>query len=101
MPPLLAKAMAAREATLDEARPEAVARQHARGRWTARERIAALFDPDTFVEYGQLAQPQIRSLGDGPADGLVMGVGQVDGVSVCAFTYDYTVMGGSQSPTNH
>ena len=99
--PLLAKAMAAKEATLDEARPTAVARQHARGRWTARERIAAAFDPETFVEYGQLAQPQIRSLGDAPADGSVMGVGRVDGVAVCAFTYDYTVMGGSQSPTNH
>ncbi|WP_419916132.1 acyl-CoA carboxylase subunit beta [Candidatus Poriferisodalis sp.] len=101
VPPLLAKAMAAKEATLDEARPAAVERQHARGRWTARERIAALFDPGTFVEYGQLAQPQIRSLGDAPADGLVMGVGRVDGVAVCAFTYDYTVMGGSQSPHNH
>ncbi|WP_423923618.1 acyl-CoA carboxylase subunit beta [Candidatus Poriferisodalis sp.] len=99
--PLLAKTLAARDATLDETRPTAVARQHARGRWTARERIAALFDPGTFVEYGQLAQPQLRSLGDAPADGLVMGVGLVDGVSVCAFTYDYTVMGGSQSPRNH
>ena len=101
LPPRLAKAMAAKEATLDAARSVAVARQHARGRWTARQRIAALFDPETFVEYGQLAQPQIRSLGDAPADGLVMGVGLVDGVSVCAFSYDYTVMGGSQSPTNH
>lgn len=101
VPPLLAKAMAAKEATLDESRPDAVARQHARGRWTARERITALFDPGTFVEYGQLAQPQRRSLGNAPADGLVMGVGQVDGVAVCAFSYDYTVMGGSQSPRNH
>lgn len=100
-PPLLAKTQAARRATLDDARPEAIARQHGRGRWTARERITALFDPETFVEYGQLAQPQRRSLGDAPADGLVMGVGLVDGVSVCAFTYDYTVMGGSQSPRNH
>ncbi len=101
IPPLLAKAESARQDTLDDARPVAINRQHSRGRWSARERISALFDPGTFVEYGQLAQPQRRSLGDAPADGLVMGVGLVDGVSVCAFTYDYTVMGGSQSPQNH
>ncbi|MGD9752849.1 MAG: acyl-CoA carboxylase subunit beta [Acidimicrobiia bacterium] len=91
----------ARAATLDASRTAAVQRQHDRGRWTARERIAALFDPDTFVEYGQLAQPKTRALGDGPADGLIMGVGLVDGRPVCAFTYDYTVFGGSQSPRNH
>lgn len=98
---MLAKVLDARAKTLDDARPAAVQRQHDRGRWTARERIAALFDPDTFVEYGQLAQPATRALGDGPADGLVMGVGQVGGAPVCAFSYDYTVFGGSQSPRNH
>lgn len=101
LPPLLRKVLDARAATLDRARPEAVARQHGRGRWTARERIEALFDPDTFVEYGQLVRPASRQLGDGPADGLVMGVGLVGGSPVCAFSYDYTVFGGSQSPRNH
>ncbi|MFN0089619.1 MAG: acyl-CoA carboxylase subunit beta [Acidimicrobiales bacterium] len=101
IPPLLAKVHEARAATLDAARPEAVARQHGRGRWTARERLAAFFDPDTFVEYGQLAVPATRSLGEGPADGLVQGVGQLQGRPVCAFSYDYTVFGGSQSPRNH
>jgi acetyl-CoA carboxylase carboxyltransferase component len=99
--PLLDKVLAARRATLDEERPEAVARQHARGRWTARERLNRLFDPGTFVEYGQLAAPASRHLGEGPADGLVMGVGMVDGHAVCAASYDYTVFGGSQSPRNH
>ena len=101
LPPLLQRVIVARQASLDASRPEAVARQHGRGRWTARERLAALFDADTFVEYGQLAQPATRSLGDGPADGLVMGIGQVDGRPACAFSYDYTVFGGSQSPRNH
>ena len=98
---LLARVLAARAATLDDARPEAVRRQHDRGRWTARERLASLFDAGSFVEYGQLAQPATKALGDGPADGLVMGVGLVDGSAVCAFSYDYTVFGGSQSPRNH
>ena len=101
VPALLRKVLDARAATLDEHRPEAVARQHGRGRWTARERLAALFDPGTFVEYGQLVRPASRQLGDGPADGLVMGVGRADGHTVCAFSYDYTVFGGSQSPRNH
>ena len=97
IPPLLRKLLDARAATLDAARPEAVARQHERGRWTARERIEALFDGDTFVEYGQLVRPASRQLGAGPADGLVMGVGLVDGSPVCAFSYDYTVFGGGSS----
>jgi acetyl-CoA carboxylase carboxyltransferase component len=101
VPPLLQKVLDARQATLDENRPNAVDRQHGRGRWTARERIAALFDRDTFVEYGQLTAPASRHLGEGPADGLVMGVGKVDGHTVCAASYDYTVFGGSQSPRNH
>jgi len=101
VPPLLQKVRDARAASLDAARPEAIARQHGRGRWTARERIEAFFDPGTFVEYGQLAQPETRKLGNAPADGLVMGVGRTGGMAVCAFTYDYTVFGGSQSPRNH
>ena len=72
--------------------------QHAN---TAETRVEALFDVDTFVEYGQLVRPASRQLGVGPADGLVMGVGLVEGSPVCAFSYDYTVFGGSQSPRNH
>ena len=44
-----------RAAILDDARPKAVAQQRKRGRWTAREGIAALVDPQSFVEYGGLA----------------------------------------------
>lgn len=101
IPLSLQRVFDARAATLDANRPGAVALQHARGRLTARERIESLFDADTFVEYGQLTQPATKALGDGPADGLVMGVGQVQGRTVCAFSYDYTVFGGSQSPRNH
>ena len=93
---------------LDEARPEAVARRHASGRRTARENIADLCDPGSFVEYGPLviaAQRRRRSIEDlianTPADGLVGGVGAVAGRPVIAMSYDYTVLAGTQGLQNH
>ncbi|HAN68241.1 MAG TPA: carboxyl transferase, partial [Halieaceae bacterium] len=75
---------------------ERIARQHARGRLTARERIAALVDEDSFREYGLLAgghhpqgQPAVA------ADGLVGGVARLDGSSVVLLVEDFTVQGGS------
>jgi len=68
--------------TLDANRPEAVAKRHSLGLRTARENIADLCDPDSFLEYGALAvaaQSQRRSTEDliknTPADGMVTGVG--------------------------
>jgi acetyl-CoA carboxylase carboxyltransferase component len=94
-----ADVVAARAARLDDARPGAVKRQHDQGRWTARERIDALADLGSFVEYGGLLRPATAAL-DGPADGLVAGHATVDGRPVCLMSYDYTVQGGSQSPRN-
>lgn len=90
----------ARGATLDEARTEAVAKHHARGHWTAREAIAALLDPESFVEYGGLAKPATEGM-SGAADGLIMGTGKVDGRPVVLVAYDYTVYAGTQSAVNH
>jgi acetyl-CoA carboxylase carboxyltransferase component len=90
----------ARARQLDAERPEAVARQHARGRTTARENIAALLDADSFVEYGMLARPA-RSDMQGAADGLVMGTGTADGLPLVTIAYDYTVHAGTQSAINH
>ncbi|HEY8532648.1 MAG TPA: acyl-CoA carboxylase subunit beta [Micromonospora sp.] len=91
--------MAAHEAVLDAARPEAVARQHSRGKLTARERIAALVDPGTFVEYGRLAtadESYEDVVGiDSPADGVVTGIGDVNGRPAAIIATDFTVMGGS------
>jgi acetyl-CoA carboxylase carboxyltransferase component len=59
----------ARRAPTDAARPEAIAKQRARNAWTARERIDALVDPDSFREYGLLAraaQPDVNAPADGP-----------------------------------
>lgn len=100
--------------TRDEARPEAVAKRHARGHRTAREWIGQLVDPDTFVEYGSLAvaaQRGRRSLDDltrnTPADGIITGLGTInDGDAArsdrCAvLAYDYTVLAGTQGYFNH
>ncbi len=101
--------------TLDEARPEAVARRRAKNQRTARENIEDLCDPGTFVEYGPLvlaAQRRRHSLEEliqkSPADGMITGVGRVNGdlfdepASRCAvMSYDYTVFAGTQGGQNH
>ena len=77
-----------------------IAKQHERGKLTVRERLNLLFDQDTFVEFGLLAQQQAVRGGepdpDGtPADGVVTGHGQVEGRQVWVIAYDFTVMAGS------
>jgi acetyl-CoA carboxylase carboxyltransferase component/acetyl/propionyl-CoA carboxylase alpha subunit len=104
----LAEALARRAATLDAARPDAVARRHTRGKQTARENLDALFDPDSFIEYGALtvaAQRRRRSMEElirlSPADGVVAGIGTIDGASCAALAYDYTAMAGTQGFMGH
>jgi acetyl-CoA carboxylase carboxyltransferase component len=93
---------------LDSARAEAVAKRHASGRRTARENLSALVDDGTFVEYGPLmfaAQEQRRPrdelIARTPADGLVGGVGEIDGRHAVVMSYDYTVLAGTQGMRNH
>ena len=93
---------------LDAARPDAVARRRERGRRTARENLAELLDDGTYVEYGPLlfaAQEARRSreelIARTPADGLVAGVGEIDGRPCVAMSYDYTVLAGTQGMRNH
>jgi propionyl-CoA carboxylase beta chain len=77
----------------------AIEAQHAKGKMTARERVEALLDPDSFVEFDQLARhrstnfdmDQRRPYGDG----VVSGYGTIDGRPVCVFSQDFTVFGGS------
>src|SRR5207248_990367 len=96
------------EIGLDAARPDAVARRHERAQRTARENLADLLDEGSFVEYGPLifaAQERRRSreelIARTPADGLVGGVGAVDGRPCVAMSYDYTVLAGTQGMRNH
>lgn len=99
---------------LDANRPDAVARRRATGQRTARENIADLCDPDSFMEYGALviaAQRRRRSLQElmerTPGDGMVAGIGRVNGAQFgdqgrcILMTYDYTVLAGTQGMQNH
>ena len=81
--------------------PEAVEKQHRRGKLTARERIDRFFDPGTFVEL----MPFIRHRETGfgmdkraiPAEGVIVGYGKVNGRTVCAWAQDFTASGGTMS----
>ncbi|MCP4872846.1 MAG: acyl-CoA carboxylase subunit beta [Proteobacteria bacterium] len=70
-----------------------IARQHDRGKMTARERIDVLLDDGSFLELGLHGSEYTEK--HVPADGVVTGVGKVDGRSVCVAAYDFTVLGGS------
>ncbi len=113
--PDLAEFYRRREFTLDRARPEAVARRRKTGQRTTRENIEDLCDPDSFVEYaslvvaGRLRRNSMDELIQRtPGDGLVMGLGRVNGGEfpdeksrIIAMSYDYTVLAGTQGLRNH
>ncbi|HTQ41451.1 MAG TPA: acyl-CoA carboxylase subunit beta [Polyangiaceae bacterium] len=84
---------------------EKIEKQHARGKMTARERLAAFFDDGVFFEIGMHGTQMGLAAGpDGtdrpPADGVVTTFGKVDGRMVCCAAYDFTVKGGSMGPTS-
>ncbi|MCX6001463.1 MAG: carbamoyl-phosphate synthase large subunit, partial [Chloroflexi bacterium] len=101
--------------TLDENRPQAVAKRRSKNRRTARENVNDLCDPGSFIEYGPLAvaaQRSRRSLDDliknTPADGLIAGIGTVnrdnfaeDKARCMVLAYDFTVLAGTQGLMNH
>ncbi len=79
--------------------PKEVETQHNKKRLTARERIEALFDPNSFCEVDSLVLPRYEKyLGDKSSregDGVVIGYGTIGGRYVCAAAQDAAVMGGS------
>ncbi len=111
----LAEVRSRHRATLDAARPDAVAKRRRTGQRTARENVEDLCDPGSFIEYGALAlaaQRRRLSVPDliriSPADGLVAGVGSVNGAlfdeeraRVMVLAYDFTVLAGTQGGMNH
>jgi len=101
--------------TLDTARPAAIAKRHAQGLRSARENIADLCDPGSFIEYGALAvaaQSRRRTpedlIANTPADGIVTGIGAVnrrdfgeEKSRTVVMAYDATVLAGTQGVRNH
>ncbi len=79
--------------------PERVERQHGQNKLTVRERLDLLYDEGTFVEWSLLAHHQSQSPAmQGkftPADGVITGVGEIDGRKAAVIAYDFTVMAGS------
>ncbi len=76
---------------------ERVERQHEQGKLAARERLALLFDEDSFVEFGLWVKHRCPELEgrEYPADGVVTGKGEVAGRAVFSFSQDFTVGGGA------
>ena len=100
--------------TLDKNRPEAVAKRRSFGYRMIRESVAQLVDPGTFKEYWPLTVARQHTRFDietlrknTPADGLVAGIGAVNGHlfkadnRVMVIAYDYTVLAGTQGARNH
>lgn len=90
-----------RERSLQGGGPQRIEQQHARGRLTARERLALLLDAGSFQELGALATHNVADFGLDqqrfPGDGVVTGFGKVSGRRVAVFAHDFTVLGGSFS----
>jgi acetyl-CoA carboxylase carboxyltransferase component len=88
-----------RAAALEPAGPGSNARQHARGKRTARERIAALVDLDSFTELDMFAVHRSTAFGlderEFLGDGVVTGRATIDGRQIFLFSQDFTVLGGS------
>jgi acetyl/propionyl-CoA carboxylase alpha subunit/acetyl-CoA carboxylase carboxyltransferase component len=113
--PDLATLIERHRGTLDEGRPAAVERRRKTGQRTARENLDDLLDPGSFIEYGSLVVAARRKrhsleklIEQTPADGMVMGLGRINGarfgdeVARCAvMAYDYTVLAGTQGAYNH
>src|SRR3954468_15512978 len=88
-----------REPAIHSASEAAVEKQHGKGKMTARERIEKLLDPGSFQELDAFVRHRTsdfdmlknRPLGDA----VVTGHGTIDGRTVCVFSQDFTVFGGS------
>ncbi len=78
---------------------EAVAKQHDRGKRTARERVEALVDEGSFVEFDRFVVHRTNAFGldekEFLGDGVITGRAAIDGRQVFLFSQDFTVLGGS------
>ena len=88
-----------RQAVMAAGGEERVAKQHASGKLTARERMEALFDDGTFVEINDMIASRCSDFGmdkkKKPGDGVVTGYGYIHGRLAFASSQDFTIGGGS------
>lgn len=79
--------------------PQAEAKQHAKGKLTARERLDLLLDPGSFVEVDRYRVHRCQNFNmesrQVPGDGVITGHGTIDGRLVYVFSQDFAVFGGS------
>ncbi len=84
--------------------PERIAKEHKKGKLTARERIHFLLDEGSFEEIGMFVTHRCHDFGMEkqkiPGDGVVTGYGTINGRLVYVFAQDFTVFGGSLSETH-
>ena len=77
----------------------AIEKQEAMGKLTARNRILALLDENSFQEYDLFVEHEARGFGMEkkvlPGDGVITGTGTIFGAPVCIYAQDFTVAGGS------
>ena len=82
---------------------KAIAKQHEKGKYTARERIAMLLDEGSFEEMDMFVEHRCTNFGmekkHYPGDGVVTGCGTIEGRLVYLFAQDFTVTAGSLSET--
>jgi methylmalonyl-CoA decarboxylase subunit alpha len=78
---------------------KAIEKQQSMGKMTARERIIALLDPNSFHEYDLFVEHAARDFDMDkkhlPGDGVITGTGTITGFPVCIYAQDFTVAGGS------
>lgn len=76
-----------------------IARQHDQGKYTARERIERLIDPGTFIEFDRFVTHKCTQFGMEKTkylgDGVVTGIGSIDGQRVAIYSQDFTCWGGA------
>ena len=92
-----------REASLETGSDRCGDRQHSHNKLSARERVEALLDKGSFSELDAFARSRSPSLGsdlDHPVgDGVITGIGTIEGREACVFSQDFTVLGGSLGET--
>ena len=78
---------------------ERINKQHEQGKYTARERINTLLDPDSFIEFDKFVVHRCESFGMEKTkylgDGVITGIGKINGQQVAIFSQDFTCWGGA------